>query len=449
MWLENLRVFSRTSIWRFTLIFTLIVLSVTLAVLAIVYHTTLNEPRRQMEASLLVAAQAYRDLSTSTSMTAESFIEIVDTRTRNSASLILSLDAKGKVGGNLTVVPQDLAEFPDIDNFPVAVTDPSGNPTVMLAAGTRFSTQFGNLVVGIFSGDYQARRQNFISASILALVVSLVLTLLAGLVFNWRVLRRLRVMGEFAATVKSGGLSARLPITPRGDEYDVISTQINSMLNQIDELVQSVAAVTDNIAHDLRTPLSRIRLRLEDSMAQGGVSSDVYGALLQDLDQLIETFESMLELSRLERGVTPRVKKVCDLSAVLEDIHGLFLPMAEAEDIALELSLEGPLLVNGDKNLLFRAFYNLVENALKYAACGDTVSLVLKDRTVCVQDNGPGIPEQDREKVFQRLYRLDASRNKPGSGLGLSIVRAIIDLHEASIKLESNHPGLRVTLEFP
>jgi signal transduction histidine kinase len=451
MWFEKIRNFFRTSIWRFTLFFTLIVLFTTTATLGLVYYSTLDAQKRQLENSLRVAAQAYKDLATVESMTHAEFSRVIDQRTRSASSLVLSLSSVEAVKGNLDILPKNLPDFPQIGQFPIAVTDAQGNPTIELAIGTRLETNFGSMAIGVLEGDYQSRREDFFMASAIALSVALILTFLLGLLFNWRILGRLHTIREFTRQVKLGRMSTRLPISPRGDEYDLISVDINGMLDEIDELVQSVAGVTDNIAHDLRTPLSRIRLSLERAQisASNNFPDDVANAVLQDIDQLLETFEAMLELSRLERGITVGSKESCNIVTIAEDVHGLLLPVAEAEGHTIELCIESDLRVMGDKSLLFRAVYNLLENAIKYCSAKGVIVLGIVDHSLYVADNGPGILPAERDKVFQRLYRLDDSRHQPGSGLGLSIVKAIADLHGAAVELADNHPGLRVTLRFP
>jgi len=446
MWSGRLKGFARTSAWKFTLLFSAISLVVTTTALVIVYFYTLEQQHRQLRDSVLVAAQAYRDLSASRALPQGELRAMIDRRSRNSTTLVLSLSAPQGRAGNLDTIPDHLPRYPHVDRFAVAVRDHGGNPELVLAQGTRLETDHGELLVGVLEGDYQSRREDFLTASAAALLAALVLTLALGLLFNWRAQNRLRTIAGRLESVKAGQLQIRLPVSERGDEYDTISVHINTMLDHIDELVQSVAAVTDNIAHDLRTPLSRIRLRLERE--KEAVTEELVAELMKDLDLVLETFESMLELSRLERGVVYIGNESVDLVEIVQDVHALLLPLAEDGERQFTLELANPLAVPGEKNLLFRAIYNLAENALKYTSNGDSVVLAIKERTLFVDDNGPGIPAEEREKVFQRLYRMDVSRNQPGSGLGLSIVGAVARLHGARLAMESNNPGLRVSLEF-
>lgn len=449
MWSARLRLYTRTSVWRLTLVFTLMVLLVTATVLGIVYWQTLGDRSQQLERNVRVAAQTYRELASSPSLGAQNMQQLVADRTRRSATLVLALQSGGRMHGNLSSLPPRLPEYPGTGRFPVVVSDLQGVATLSMAVGTRLSTDVGTLVVGLIDDDDQQQLQSdFLLASLAALFGALLVTLVAGFLFNFRVVGRVARLGEQMAAVQGGKLESRLPVSARHDEFDVIAGQINGMLDEIDELLQSVVSVTDNIAHDLRTPLSRIRLRLEDQAAASAGEQPWLADTMDDLDQVLDTFEAMLELSRLERGAGKLELRECQLQQICGDVVELLLPMAEAQEQVLTLTLADPGQVLGDRGLLFRAVYNLVDNAIKHAGPGSSIEVCQDGKRIVVTDNGPGIPAADRERVFRRLCRLDQSRNTEGTGLGLSIVRAVADLHGARVALSDAAPGLKATISW-
>ncbi|QIB64276.1 sensor histidine kinase [Kineobactrum salinum] len=449
MWFARHKLNIRTSVWKLTLVFTLIVLLLNATVLAVVYWRTLGERQEQQQRNVLVAAQTYRELGNNQTLGVEGLRRLIADRTRRSATMVLALESGGEVEGNLSSLPEGLPEYPATGRFPVVVSGLQGEATVSMAVGTRLQVPAGQLLVGLIDDDQQRLQNDYLLASLLALVGALLVTLVVGFIFNRRVIGRVHRLGEQMARLHEGHLHARLPVSARGDEYDVIAGQINTMLDEIDELLQSVVSVTDNIAHDLRTPLSRIRLRLDDAASRHDPPPPWLADAITDLDQLLDTFEAMLDLSRLQHATGRSGHVACELAQICTDVEALLAPVAEARQRQLELSLAGSGRVSGDPGLLFRAVYNLVDNAIKHAGPGCRITLQQEGGTVTVADNGPGVPVAERERVFRRLYRLDQSRHTAGTGLGLSIVQAVAELHGASVELGDAGPGLVVTLQFP
>lgn len=451
MWSTAFRAFSRTSVWRFTLVFAAIFLLIFCVIIAVVYEFTIDEQKEQLEERLGLAALGLMDLSRAESIDKQGFVEAIQERGKHSASLIVALEVDGRLKGNLDSIPARLPLFPESRYFPIVVTDYTGEPNVEMAIGTRMQTEFGPLMVALFDENQKVLERNFATASVLALAGALLLTLVAGFLFNTYVSRRITQISKLTDEVKSGRLERRLPVSRRGDEYDRIAMQINSMLDEIGELVQSVASVTDNIAHDLRTPLSRLRISIERTLNDSGLGEEDRAwraGLLDELDQLLGTFNAMLELTRIEKGLPEANRSFCVLATICEDVVDLVAPLAEGKQQHLEIDIDREASIQGDPDLLFRAVYNLVENAVKYTPVGSTIRLALSNRTLIVEDNGPGIPAEEADRVFQRLHRLDKSRHSEGFGLGLSIVQAVIKLHGGRVSLLDNQPGLRVAIEF-
>lgn len=458
MWLERFKVFTRTSIWRFTLIFTFIVLLICSSILALVYQFTVGEQKRQIATQVTIAAQGFSDLSHSPSMTKADFQTAIQQRIDRSGAIILVLRNDDNVIGNLSSLPKNLAQFPSLQHFPIAVVNHLGETTVEIVLGTNLETRFGSLSMALFDNNYQVLESRFITASVGALLFALVVTLISGFLLNRRVLSRVKQIGELTANVKAGRLKSRLPISTKQDEFDMIADQINQMLDEIDDLINSVAQVTDNVAHDLRTPLSRIRISVEDSLTafdENSADAQWRIALLDEIDQIIDTFNAMLELSRLEKGVQKSTFKTVNIETLCEDVIDLATPLAEEKNQKLTLNItideeSSFSRVKGEPNLLFRAIFNVVDNAIKYTQAAGNIALTChissQQTDIVVCDNGPGIAEEHYDAVFRRLYQVDSSRQGDGFGLGLPIVKAIIELHGGSISMSSSNPGLTVSI---
>jgi len=239
-----------------------------------------------------------------------------------------------------------------------------------------------------------------------------------------------------------------------GDEFDVLAEHLNEMLDRIESLIGTVRHVSDNIAHDLRTPLTRLRNKIEMVAAS---SPDTVRAELEssvaDADELLLTFASLLRIARIESGTySPTLEKI-DLSVILADAADLYQGVADERNVVLVRDTDPRLTINGDRNLMFQAISNLLDNAVKNSPSEGAVGLVATEENNEVQlkiyDNGPGIPEEEYGRVLERFSRLDQSRSLPGSGLGLSVVKAVVELHRGTLTFRSNDPGLMVELKFP
>jgi hypothetical protein len=292
-----------------------------------------------------------------------------------------------------------------------------------------------------------------------ALVV--VLGLAGGFFVARRVLKRIDAMTETTQTIMAGDLSERLPVAGTGDELDRLAENLNAMLERIEALMHGFREVSDNIAHDLKTPLTRLRNRAEEALRGGKGEVDYRRALeatLEESDGLIRTFNALLMIARAESGQASETTEF-DASEVARDVGELYEPLAEEKGLALKVEAPAPAPVRGNRELVSQALANLVDNAIKYAApvaAGDGSSEVAVkaagqgDRVLlAVEDRGPGIPDGDRSRVVERFVRLEQSRSEPGLGLGLSLASAVARMHGGELKLEDNAPGLRAVLVLP
>jgi signal transduction histidine kinase len=295
----------------------------------------------------------------------------------------------------------------------------------------------------------------------LALVI--VLGLAGGFFVSRRVLKRIDAMTETAQTIMAGDLAGRLPSAGTGDELDRLAEHLNAMLERIEALMRGLKEVSDNIAHDLKTPLTRLRNRCEQALRGAAGTADYRAALeatIAESDELIRTFDALLMIARAESGQARDNMTEFDAAEIARDVGELYEPLADEKGLALKVDAPAAAPVRGNRELVSQALANLVDNAIKYAKPngklnGEPNEIVVKaggegDRiTLSVADRGPGIPEADRGRVVERFVRLEQSRSEPGSGLGLSLASAVARLHGGELKLEDNHPGLRSIIALP
>lgn len=266
---------------------------------------------------------------------------------------------------------------------------------------------------------------------------------------------RLAGIETTSAAIVAGDLHKRAIVGPTGDEFDRVATSLNAMLDRIAGLIANLRQVTGDLAHDLRTPLSRLRNQLERMRAMkvdAAVEELIEGAVAQADDVLI-LFDAILRISEVEEGSLKRAFAPLDLSLLVSELGETLAPLAEDSGRTLMLEVVTGLQVQGDRELLSQAIINLVENAIRHTPVGATIRLLVRPdgeaAIVRVEDNGPGIPEAEQERVLQRFVRLESARSTPGHGLGLSLVRAIADAHGARLKLAAAAPGLSATIHFP
>ena len=290
----------------------------------------------------------------------------------------------------------------------------------------------------------------------------LILGAAGGALIGRNMLRRLDMINRTSGEIIAGDLTRRVPLTGSGDEFDVLSENLNRMLDRIERLMKGLREVTDSVAHDLRTPLNRLRNRLEESAArlnaQGALKNQMGASEIEraiaETDQLIGTFNALLLIAETDAGTTRAAMSALVLGEVAADVAELYEPLAEEKKVGLAV-LPGPaVVIEGNRSLIAQALANLVDNAIKYTPAGGKVGIcaTLTDDGVelSVADSGPGIPAADRPRVTERFVRLEASRNSPGTGLGLSLVAAVAHFHNAELVLEDNVPtGLKAALRFP
>lgn len=283
-----------------------------------------------------------------------------------------------------------------------------------------------------------------------------VLAAFAGVSVTRRTVGRIEAINATSREIMLRSLGKRIPLRGTRDEWDKLAENLNSMLDRIEGLVQELKHVSDNVAHALRTPLTRMRARLETAFSRrldADQSQAVLGDAIAELDRVLSTFASLLRISQIEASDRRLILRAVDLTEIASEVVELFEPSAEEKSRCLTLTAVGSVQVGGDRDLLFDAIANLIDNAIKYGGVAGEVKVEVKrdddGPVISVADHGPGIPIEERQNVLRRFYRLERSRSTPGSGLGLSLVAAVAHFHGARIEMRDNEPGLRLELHFP
>lgn len=393
-------------------------------------------------------------------------VAIVDARARRPGSslyLVASETGEGLVGN---IVPLDSSVldrtgWTEIDYR--RLDDPQGSSQRALARIVHLAGGF-RLLVGRDVDERERLNQIIWAAAQWSVAFVIVLGLAGGFFITRRVLKRVDDMSATAQTIMAGDLSGRLSVAGTGDELDRLAVSFNSMLERIEALMHGLKEVSDNIAHDLKTPLTRLRNRCEAALRSGQSEADHRVALeatIEESDRLIQTFNALLMIARAESGHARDLMGEFDAAEIARDVGELYEPVAEDAGLKLIVETSPTVKIKGSRELVSQAVANLVDNAIKYAAppaCAPhqtprsiTVSAAERGDEIllAVADNGPGIPPADRQRAIERFVRLETSRTQPGSGLGLSLASAVAHLHGGALRLEDNDPGLKAVLALP
>ena len=452
---------SRT--FRFALVYLFLLNAVVLGVLTFVYWSTTGAVSRQIEttidAEVLGLAEQFQQRGL------VGLLQVIRQRSgqgRDSGGLYLLTDSELRpLAGNLSRWPDSKA---DQEGWITFRLDPKAGDGggVNLGRARLFDLGEFHLLVG-----HDIRERSFVEglvrdSLIWALAATLAVTLIGALLFSRHLLGLIDRVTATSQEIMAGDLTRRIPLGGGGDEFDALAASLNSMLAQIEHLLESMRQVTDNVAHDLRSPLARLRSRLEVTLLEPENPAryrQVLEETIEEADKLLATFNALLSIAEAESGGPRERFEELDLSGLLQDVAELYEPLAEEKGLGLAVYRSGfdpavnPPLRHGDRDLLFQALSNLLDNAIKHSTAGGTIDLTLAAGpggvAYSVADRGPGIPEEKRERVLERFYRLEDSRSTKGSGLGLSLVAAVARLHGGSLVLEDNEPGLRVRLGLP
>lgn len=460
----------RTTTFRLALIYIVLFGASALALLLFIYWSTVGFMARQTDETIrteiegLVEQHAQRGLS--------GLMQVIRARIRDDENDLYILLSPGgqRVDGNLDAYPSNAEQRNSWIEFAYEkpVRDEEGEIVgaeihVAQAQRVRLSGGFV-LLVGRDISDRRAIENMITGALGWAGVLTLLLGVGGGVVMSRNIMQRLESINRTSRAVMAGDLSKRVRVTGSGDEMDQLAVNLNAMLDQLESLMNGMREVGDNIAHDLRSPLTRLRNRLEAMMRESAANAEYRRALeetIQEADNLLGVFNALLSIARLEAGSGGGEMSALDLSEIVSDLADLYEPVSQSQRVAFRAISEPAPRVRGSRELISQALSNLLDNALKFAGEGGRVEFRLAASAdgraeISIVDDGPGVPLSERERVLKRFVRLEHSRSTPGAGLGLSLVSAIAKLHGAELRLEDGElktrnaaRGLRATLSFP
>jgi signal transduction histidine kinase len=448
----------RSSTFRRALIWIAIFGAVVVALFGYVYRSTasyvLSRSDQAIAAEHAVLDKAYRVAGRS-GLIAAIERSIADERFEGGIYLLADPSLM-PVAGNLKAWPAALKGAQGWENFSARVWKPDAPDRPRLRARFETLPDGYHLLVGKDISDLDAFVTKINAA--LALVVSLIFVLAgaASISVTRRTVGRIEAINTTSRDIMQSGLGKRIPLQGTQDEWDQLAENLNRMLDRIEALMSEVKQVTDNVAHDLRTPLTRMRGLLEkagnrprDPAADQSLIEDT----IAELDGVLRTFTSLTRISQIEASDRSAQFRSVDLTRIASEVVELFDAAAEERGSHLSLVADRPVFVTGDRDLLFDTIANVVDNAIKHGreAGRVTVEVAPTDggAVISVTDDGPGLPAGEQQNVFKRFYRLERSRSTPGSGLGLSVVAAVARLHGARIEMLDNRPGLKIELRFP
>ena len=316
------------------------------------------------------------------------------------------------------------------------------------------------ILVGRDVTSRESLRRSLVGGFLRIGALTVVIGIVIGLIFSSSLMRKVDAMNKTARAIRRGDLSRRIPLTGAGDEMEQLAQNLNDMLDQIERLMNGMKEVSDNIAHDLRSPLTRIRNRLTSALdSEGEELRGELQATLFEAEEMIATFNELLSIARIESGEVQANKENIDLAVLASEVVELYEPAAVEAGFSLKLTSKSVAPIMGSRALISQAIANLLDNAIKYSEGGKDIEVIVNMNRrgqvfLGVSDNGPGIPEDKHDHVIQRYARLEDSRTTPGNGLGLSLVAAIAKAHNADLKLgftnpDSDRPGLKVMIRFP
>lgn len=454
----NLARVHRSTTFRIASVFVGLFMIASVTLFAISFLLVSKELTKRLKFRITEQAQTFTKLESSMGFESvrESVLAHIATQRRDDVLFLLTDKDGNPVAGNIAQVPM-FAGWKYFTTDDLQYTN-SRSLDDDLILGQFFVLAGGKLLVGHSTTDIVEAQEVLVGSFAVGTAGSLALATLIALWFARHAQRRITSISDALRAVSQGDIRRRIAVMGSGDDLDQVSLRVNAALDQLQKLLESIRHLSTDIAHDLKTPIGRIQQRLDDALRSTRGSKSLRAALKDtatELDSVIETFDALLRIAQIEAGARKARFRAVDLQDVMNNVAEIYMSVAEDAGMRLKASLgnTAPAVIKGDAELLTQLIVNLVENAIRHCPPGSDISISIEQPAtgpiITVSDTGPGIPETERSKVFQRLYRLEKSRTTPGSGLGLSLAAAIAELHGAKIELGDNDPGLIVKLSFP
>lgn len=456
----RIRQLLKSTAFRLSLVYMALFSASAMVLLMFIYFETIKEIDTQIK--LTINSQVSELLVTYQQDGANEAVKLINDMIEHDTeemALYLLTDKKGKsLSGNLEKWPINITENGKWINFWIENTDSTrddNGPVQVLARSIIFKDGH-KLLVGYNLKHLEGLQHVILNVLLASIGMTLMVAMTFGFMTTHIISRRLETVNEACRLVMKGNLKERIPVFGGGDVFDTLAENFNSMLLWIGDLIVGIEDISHNIAHDLRSPLSRLRNRLENIVHERLDPEETVAEIrrsIGEIDSLIKTFNAILRISQAETGAGIEHFSLLNLTEMLHNVVEFYLTLAEEKELILETNIEEMLEINGDKHLLVQAFANLLDNAVKYTPTGGRIDISLCAKPDVIEftiaDNGPGIPCEYYEKVKERFFRLDSSRSTEGSGLGLSLIGAVVNLHGGTMVFSDNAPGLKVTIALP
>jgi signal transduction histidine kinase len=450
----------RTTTFRVALLYLGLFLASVLVILGMIYWFTAGFIERQTDETIAAEIAGLREQYRQRRL--PGLVEVVNARSatpRTSTLYLVTTPTFTPLAGNLSAWPDAQPDPEGWITFEIEDAPATNDGSRHDARAVVFTLPGGyHLLVGRDTRERQQFQERVLNALAWALLLTVGLGAAGGVLISRNVMHRIDAINRTTRQIMSGALQERMTVQGNGDELDQLAANLNAMLDQIEHLMVGMRQVSDSVAHDLRTPLTRLRSRLEITLVEAG-TEDEYRAAIQDAigeaDRLLGIFSALLSIAEAEAGTLQRSFQQVPLADLARQMADLYEPAAEEAGLGFESDIRAEPIVLGNQQLLAQAIANLLDNALKYAPEGGRVTLTVTGPgegcgpCLSIADSGPGIPAEQRESVLRRFVRLESSRSSPGNGLGLSLVDAVARLHGARLEMDDNHPGLIVAIVFP
>ncbi len=460
----QVKVFELPTFWKTTSFRLTVIVASSFSVAAIlligVVYWQINTALTR-DIAIRVQTEAAQLLSLARRLPPETLIEQIDLygRIDDRRFYLLISEKSGRQAGNLETWPSNITGLGEITVARLPIK--GGQQRLVVGMSLRVDAQRRLLIAhearAISDLGRQIARWIFVGTTAMALI-----GVLLGFALSRLVLGRLYLITQTSERIMSGDLSERVPQSGSDDEFDSLAHNLNRMLQRIEDLMAGLRDVSDNIAHDLKTPLNRLRNRAEDALNGSCNAHDSLEQIVAEADDLIRTFNALLQIARLEAGASDDDRERMNFTEFVGDIVELYTPVVEEAQSSIAFINSGPVVFDGNRQLLAQALMNLIENALKYGKARTKNGTHEKGADICVglshcadelvlsvSDRGAGIPEDQYERALKRFGRLDASRSLPGTGLGLSLVHVVAKIHGGRLELDNNKPGLIVSMRLP
>lgn len=459
---QRFRKMTHNSTFRMVFLYFILFILSSLILLSFIYWSTVGYIYKQLDHHIEYDMERLQHIYDTEGK--QHLIDAIESslKQKNYESIYLLYDQKNKkiLAGNLIKIPDVTPGWHIIDLSKLTNTPQQQNHS----ARTLVMSLPGNLIFmnGLDIESAHQQEHMIFNSLIAGIAIILLLGTIGGFIISISTIKKINLINETIYDISQGDFSLRIPTRGTDDDYDLLAKNINEMLNQIHKLMQGMQNISNNIAHDLRTPLTRLRGRLEAIQhdCSNETSEGIHEALTET-DNLLSTFNAMLRINKVESGAQKGHFTCIAIDNLLQDVVEFYEPLAEEKDILITYEVKSNTNINADRDMIFQVFTNLFDNAIKYTPTHGSIMvsseiIEIKDKTntthyiqINISDSGIGIPESERKKVLEPFYRLEKHRDHQGNGLGLSLVSAIIKLHKGNIEFQNNDPGLKVSIQLP